>query len=693
MAGTLLERCGHHPLTVAVMGKALRKETRPEKWEIAIRNLSTYATCAPGPVSYVNEKETETTLTIFGSFEFSLEAMPRHSQRLFLVLAAISWVEPVPEACLEALWSVLGHDSMFPLVVCKLVEGSLLIKTESYPMYHIHDMVSLYLDSKINNGIEILLIESTLEGAASVAPWLFSFGKKTVRPLAEQKMQYFLAASEEKHIIVTLESIVQALMASKSISELEASSASFSGILGPQIGNLISVASPDMTAATAKAVANIFSKDDYCNYMQSLESAGAVDKLLCLLKDCKDPTVQTNLSTIVAKMAEYGSPETVDKVLASIPISQLVELLTPNAEEWHESVFNILISLTKAGKSIAVEQMLSSGVDKKLIRLLEKGSDVAQHHAIVTLKMFYELGGPLMHESLHPGMLNVLPWHARLSLERFVLSDKNILPAPKPQTFEDLVHKILDGDNNHVLEAMQELIPIIEKASEPRIRDMILQSPLVERLGALLQYRYSEQNQIRSESAFVLMKLACSGGETCIEKFMDYDIIPELVKMMLCNIAELQDTAYTVVHQMLFGKGGVLISNRILQMGLIEKLAHSLDSKSIKTKEVTMHCLRDLVEVGSKTCVERIFSPQVIEKLVALEKTGGGFSGTVVSFLKGMDKGKHMSTAERRVMKQQVVRKVRASVKGHRFETRIINSVEAYISEGSRAASSSKQKK
>lgn len=78
---------------------------------------------------------------------------------------------------------------------------------------------------------------------------------------------------------------------------------------------------------------------------------------------------------------------------------------------------------------------------------------------------------------------------------------------------------------------------------------------------------------------------------------------------------------------------------------------------------------------------------------MALEKTGGGFSGTVVSFLKGMDKGKHMSTAERRVMKQQVVRKVRASVKGHRFETRIINSVEAYISEGSRAASSSKQKK
>ena len=139
----MLERCGHHPLTVAVMGKALRKEIRAEKWEKAITNLSTYATCAPGPVSYVNEKEAETTVTVFGSFEFSLEAMPEDSRRLFIALAALSFVEPVPEACLEAIWSVLGQENLFPLVVCKLVEGSLLMKTEAYPLYQGHDMVSL----------------------------------------------------------------------------------------------------------------------------------------------------------------------------------------------------------------------------------------------------------------------------------------------------------------------------------------------------------------------------------------------------------------------------------------------------------------------------------------------------------------------------------------------------------------------
>ncbi|KAK1592648.1 hypothetical protein Q3G72_028250 [Acer saccharum] len=60
VADCLLERCGHHPLTVAVMGKALRKELRAEKWEKAMTNLSTYATCAEGPHSYVNEKEART---------------------------------------------------------------------------------------------------------------------------------------------------------------------------------------------------------------------------------------------------------------------------------------------------------------------------------------------------------------------------------------------------------------------------------------------------------------------------------------------------------------------------------------------------------------------------------------------------------------------------------------------------------
>ncbi|KAK1576241.1 hypothetical protein Q3G72_012169 [Acer saccharum] len=240
VADCLLERCGHPPLTVAVMGKALRKELRAEKWEKAMTNISTYATCAEGPSSYVNEKEAENTLTIVGSFEFSLEAMPEDSRQLFIALAALSWAEPVPEACVEATSSVLGQKSLFPLIVCKLVEGSLLMKADTDPLYEVHNMVSLYLDSKINDSAEILLNESKAEETASICPWLLIFGKEKIKEVAKRKIELSFSVLDEKQVIISLEAILEALMASKSISELETSRASFSSILGPRIADLIS---------------------------------------------------------------------------------------------------------------------------------------------------------------------------------------------------------------------------------------------------------------------------------------------------------------------------------------------------------------------------------------------------------------------------------------------------------------------
>ncbi|XP_057967131.1 uncharacterized protein LOC131157185 [Malania oleifera] len=685
VAESLLERCGHHPLTVAVIGKALRKEMRAEKWERAITNLSTYATCAPGPVSYANEKEAESTVTIFGSFEFSLEAMPEDPRKLFITLAALSWDEPVPEACLEAIWSVHGQENLFPLVVCKLVEGSLLIKTD---LYQVHDMMSLYLDGKMNDSVKILLTEPAPERIAFICPWLFIFGKETIRKIAEQKIVFFLSVLEEKQAVITLDSFIQALLASKSISEFEASRARISSILGPKIANLISTESQHLIATSAKAIANVFSMNDYFEYFPPLESIGAVDRLAGILENCEDPMIQTNISIVLAKLSEFGSPETVDKVLQGIPIGQLAKLLSPDSEEWHESVFTTFMFLVRAGKSKAVEKMFAFDVDKNLIGLLENGSEVAQHHAIVTLKAFYEQGGPPTKRSIQPGTLNFLPWQVRLSLERFVLSEQNITLSPKPQTFEDIMCKVLESDKKQVMEAMQDLIPFIEKAGEPRIRDMIIQSPLIKRLSDLLQHGQPEQNSIRSESAFLLMKLACSGGEPCTRKVLEYDIIPKLVKMMQCNVIELQDAAYSAIHQILFSNGGVLVLNRIVQMGVIDKLAHSIESKSIKTRELNVLCVLDIIELGNKACIEQMFSLQVVEKLVRIEKTSGGSGETLVGFLKGMDKCKHLTAAERRVMKQQVVRKVRVALKGHKFEAQILASLDACTAEGSRGSSS-----
>jgi hypothetical protein len=84
-----------------------------------------------------------------------------------------------------------------------------------------------------------------------------------------------------------------------------------------------------------------------------------------------------------------------------------------------------------------------------------------------------------------------------------------------------------------------------------------------------------------------------------------------------------------------------------------------------------------------------MLSSQVVEKLVRLEKVTRGSGETIVGFLEGMDKCKDLSMMERKVIKQQVVRKVRASLKGHKFDSQILASVDACMSERSKGSSSS----
>ena len=95
-------------------------------------------------------KEVENVATVYGSFEFRLEAMVCHERNIFTTFAALSWIELVPDVCLEAVWLVSGQDSTFLLTVSKLIEssllskGSLFTKAETYMMYHVHDMVCIH---------------------------------------------------------------------------------------------------------------------------------------------------------------------------------------------------------------------------------------------------------------------------------------------------------------------------------------------------------------------------------------------------------------------------------------------------------------------------------------------------------------------------------------------------------------------
>ena len=676
------------------MGKALRKETRVEKWDKAISNLSTYATCAPGPVSYVNEKDVESTLTIFGSFEYSLEAMPENSRSFFMVLAAISWEEPVPEACLESIWSALLQNSLFSLVVSKLVEGSLIIKLEDQLLYHMHDMVSLYLENKTNDAVRTLLSESISDCAALVAPWLFVFGKECVKGPAEQKIRSFFSQLEFMEIEILLGSTTQALMTCRSISDFEASRLGFSKILGPRIAEIISVGSPDLIFAIIKAITVIFFQADYINLAQSLETAGSIDKLIDLLGVCEDTSTVANFSSVLAKISEHVDATIADEILLRIPMDRIAGLLSPENEEWHEIVFTTLSSLTKVGKLKAVETMIESGVDKKLLVLLGNGSEISQHHAIVMLKTFCELGAPLQG-CMGPAVLIHLPWHARISLERFVLFDQSVPPSPKPQQFDVILHKIRQRDSKEIIEAIQGLLPLAERANDSMVQDFLLGSNLFGRLSLLLQCREveSNQNQVRSQTAFLVMKLACTGGEPYVHRFLELNIVHDLIGMMQCNIDELQDSAYYALHQIVFAKGGSLVLQRFLQLGTIEKLVNLLDCKSLKTKDLAMQLLVDIAVVGTKPCIERMLASHVVEKLVALEKAGEPFGGAVSRYIQGLNMCKNVQSAERAVMKQHILRKVRSAVRGHKLEASLVASVEYCIAEGSQGASSSGRKK
>ena len=157
-----------------------------------------------------------------------------------------------------------------------------------------------------------------------------------------------------------------------------------------------------------------------------------------------------------------------------------------------------------------------------------------------------------MHGFLRLGIMKHLPWHARLSLEKFTNSERAIPSLPKRQTVEKLVSNILDKNNINAMEAM--LVPIVEKADVHEIREMILQTTLVENLAKQLQHISSYNNRIKSEAIFVLMKLGSSRGEPCIRKILKFNIVQNLISLMSCKSPELQDTAYIALHQLILGE-------------------------------------------------------------------------------------------------------------------------------------------
>ncbi|XP_024540053.1 uncharacterized protein LOC9634115 [Selaginella moellendorffii] len=696
----LIQRCGHHPLTLAVLGKALFKETRPEQWDKALDDLSTYAAQAPVPVHYLNDKEAESAATVFGSFDYSLHAMTTHARDLFLSLAALCWATPIPEPCLEAIWQALHQDTTFRIVSSKLCDSSLLKRSSSsgsdtFLHYTVHDMVALFLETKTEESIALLLKEHSLihaESRAAIVPWLYRFGNRRIVKLAEDSLvEVFWSNSEELPAIV-LWNVVEVLSTSSTMAELEAASIGFSRILGPELARLFLLGFEDLHAAVARCVANCFARSDYERHTFALVQAGAPEKLAVLVRNHEEFHVRRDAAMVLARLAEFRH-DACEEIMREVPLKEVVELLDPRAEETHNPVIDSLMTLARAGEEVAVREIFLAGAGKKLEEMLLSGSEIAQQRAIVALKSFHELGGSSVQGFLRgSGILlrRELPWQAKLSLERLTVLDRkssfnqrssSSAPA-KRHWIAQKVAVLRDGSEIEQLRAIQELAPAMERAEagDPQLLDSILSTSLIEVLAAKLDQAASPSpassssrqikhasNRIKSEACFALVKLS-AGGSRCIKVMIKAKVVDNLVVAMACSASSaLQEAAYSALHNLVF-TGRRLVTDQILRGGggnLVDRVLGLLDAGF----QIGLYCVQDLVEIGGKDCIERLLAARVVERLVALEGNssrmigGGKFRDSVVEFAKLVGKSSGLSAQEHRVLNSQLVRHARAAVK------------------------------
>ncbi|KAJ7295942.1 hypothetical protein O6H91_11G039300 [Diphasiastrum complanatum] len=612
----------------------------------------------------MNEKDAENAATVFGSFEFSLEAMTPYARDLFTSLAALSWEGPIPEACLETMWSSLNQNSTFRLVLNRLLEGSLLERANSDLLYRVHDMVALFLETRATRAVQLLLTDPDLVAQAAVAPWLFAFGNITTQQVAESTLVRVLRSDEKLLPVRALWTVVDVLSASNTVTELQTISYNFTNLVGPEFVRLLSLDTVDLTSAVARCTANCFTVKDYMYNTNSLVEAGAIEKLAFLVKHHQDALVKHDAANVLARLVEFMNFDNFEDVLKTVPVKEVVELLDPNLEETHERVINALMRLAKVGEEVAVKQIFTAGIDRKLAAMLESGSELAQRRAIVAIKSFHEVGGSkAVGNFLRSGILNRIPWQARLSLERFNKLDRgsSFEVLPKRQTLERLAAILEAGSEEEKIDAIQDMIPIVEKADNPDMKDMILKAGIVESLSKLLQLS-TEDFRVKSEASFALTKLSCSGGEACIRRMIKAKVVESLVEMMNAPSKEILDTAYSTLHDMI-ETGRHLITDRILQANLTEKLLVLLDGPIQNSIQIGLQCVQDLVLMGGKQCIERLLTLQIVEKLALLGNVHSCFKDAVIDFAKYVEKCEGLSVAERRVLNQQVLRKMRSEVK------------------------------
>ncbi|KAI5078534.1 hypothetical protein GOP47_0006205 [Adiantum capillus-veneris] len=371
----LLQRCGYHPLTISVIGEALSGETRHEEWEKAIHNLSMYAAKATVPVTYQTAFDSASS-TIFGSFEFSLRALPQDARDLFQSFALFLWTEPIPEICLEKIWAALKPHSLFRLEVGKLVKGSLIAKPDYNFCYRMHGMVSLFLDDELLDATKMLQFKELSADHAGLtwaiaAAWIFRYGKSEPKKAAANYLTAALRSGiyvlqvTVLHSVVELLDFVSSLTEVSITSEISITSEKFKNILDGEIIYLISCGNvhPHTASAIAHYIGNVYGPKDYKLHANDFINAGAIQVLSSLFQGSEPGQVTESMYealSVVYELVKIGDASSTEALLHDPPVKELVGLYFVGL------AMDTLERLCELGGEAIVEEIFEAGLWEKL---------------------------------------------------------------------------------------------------------------------------------------------------------------------------------------------------------------------------------------------------------------------------------------------------------------------------------------
>ncbi|XP_024518031.1 uncharacterized protein LOC9637589 [Selaginella moellendorffii] len=407
VASKLLRHCSHHPLAVAILGEALRGSWRRAEWNAVANHLEV---CSGNHLNWL--------AGVMSTIELSTVGLKHDTHDLFTSLAAISWDEPVPVECLQALWSALGKKSPFLLHARELVRRCLLNRTPDFLFYDVHDLVVMFLERKRSSAVDALLNLAKPHTRAVAAPWLLHFGSKESKQAAAGALRGILVLDSDDLHASSLASIVDVVKACSSKEEIRRE---LNAIVGAEIVNLLfRASSPSAYASIAKYIAACFVEADYEEFGRGLVASGLVHKLRTLLSSSGAPginiLVKKDAADVLAKLASAGAGSSsgrdryvCESLIRENVMGELVLLLDARSGWLHDGVLNAVVKVAGIGDAAMAQLLETDMLDEKLPELLRNRKAVVKSRALAALVALMKIGGARVVERvLGTGILEEL---------------------------------------------------------------------------------------------------------------------------------------------------------------------------------------------------------------------------------------------------------------------------------------------